>query len=303
MPKLSGIIAPILTPFGSDGTVANDLWVSHAKWVLDQGAHYLSPFGTTGEALSLSPSERMAAVEALVNAGIPADRLMPGTGLPSLVDTTELTRHAVALGVKGVMELPSFFYTDANEDGHFRYFEALVGAIADPKLQICLYNIPQNSGVEVTPSLAARLNKAFPEVFMAYKDSCGDWDHTQQVIAAAPALAVFPGSESFLTQGLANGCAGCISATVNVNAAAIRAVYDATLTGADVTETDRAIKDFRTQVQDAGLIRAMKAMLAVRSGDDRWLNLRPPLLNGTHDLGDVLLTKLGHAADHIGPDL
>ena len=299
MPKLSGIIAPILTPFDGDGAVTNDLWVSHAKWVLDQGAHFLSPFGTTGEALSLSLSERMAGLEALVEAGIPADRLMPGTGLPSLVDTADLTRHAVALGVTAVMVLPSFFYADASEDGHFRYFEALVDAVVDRGLKICLYNIPQNSGVEVTPSLAARLNKAFPKVFVAYKDSCGDWDHTQQVIAAAPALAMFPGSESFLTQGLANGCAGCISATVNVNAAAIRAVFDATFTGADVTEMDRGIKGFRAQVQDAGLIRAMKAMLAVRSGDDRWLNLRPPLLNGTHDLGKTLLANLGRAADHI----
>ena len=72
MPKLSGIIAPILTPFDGDGAVANDLWVSHAKWVLDQGAHFLLPFGTTGEALSLSLSERMAGLEALVEAGIGA---------------------------------------------------------------------------------------------------------------------------------------------------------------------------------------------------------------------------------------
>ncbi len=303
MTKLSGIIAPLLTPFDADGAVANDLWVSHAKWVLDQGAHFLAPFGTTGEALSLAPSERMAAIEALLNAGIPADRLMPGTGLPSLIETANLTRHAVNLGVTAVMVLPSFFYTDANEDGHFRYFEALVGAVADKRLKICLYNIPQNSGVAVTPSLAARLNQAMPDAFVAYKDSCGDWGHTQQVIDAAPALAVFPGSDKFLTQGLANGCAGCISAMANVNAAAIRAVIDAAVAGVDVSVLDGAINDFRAHLQDGGQIRAMKAMLAVRSGDDRWLNLRPPLLNATHDLGKALLASLGHAADHIGADI
>ena len=299
MPNLSGIIAPILTPCDADGVVAGDLWVSHAEWVLGQGAHYISPFGTTGEALLLSRSERMAALEALVNAGIAPDRLMPGTGLPSLVDTAQLTRHAVALGVSAVMVLPSFFYADATDDGHFRYFSGLVDAVADERLRICLYNIPQNSGTPVTPALAGRLTRTFPKVFVAYKDSWGNWDHTQAVIDAAPDLAMFPGSETFLTKGLANRCAGCISATVNVNAAAIRAVYDAALTGADVTEMDRGINDFRAQVQDAGLIRAMKAMLAVRSRDDRWLNLRPPLLDATHALGEGLLTKLGRAADHI----
>lgn len=302
MPNLSGIIAPILTPFNADTTVANDLWVSHAQWVLDQGAHFLSPFGTTGEALSLSLPERMAAVDALVEAGIPADRLMPGTGLPALGDTKQLTRHAVALGVSAVMVLPSFFYTDATEDGHFRYFAALVDAVADPRLKICLYNIPQNSGVPVTPALAARLTRAYPDVFVAYKDSGGDWGHTQQVMDAAPSLAVFPGSENFLIKGLANGCSGCISATVNVNAAAIRAVYDNARAGNDVSETDRAMQDLRAQVRNVGLIRAMKAMLALRTRDDRWLNLRPPLLNATHDLGRILVANMGHAADHIGPD-
>ena len=301
MPELCGIIAPILTPFDAGGAVANDLWISHAQWVLDQGAHYLSPFGTTGEALSLSMPERMAAVEALLDAGIAPARLMPGTGLPALGDTVHLTRHAVDLGVSAVMVLPSFFYTDATEDGHFRYFAALVDAVADARLKICLYNIPQNSGVAVTPALAARLTHAFPKVFVAYKDSSGDWDNTRHVMDAAPSLAVFPGSESFLTKGLANGCAGCISATVNVNAAAIRAVYDAAKAPADVSAADRAIQDFRVHVQDAGLIRAMKAMLALHTQDDRWLNLRPPLLNATHDLGRALLAKLGAAADHLGP--
>ena len=61
MSRPQGVIAPILTPFESNGSVAPDLWISHAKWVLDQGAHYLSPFGTTGEALSVSLGERKQA--------------------------------------------------------------------------------------------------------------------------------------------------------------------------------------------------------------------------------------------------
>ena len=48
---------------------------------------------------------------------------------------------------------------------------------------------------------------------------------SQAVIKAASKVAVFPGSETFLTQALSQGGAGCISATVNLNAKAIRAVY------------------------------------------------------------------------------
>lgn len=300
MSRPQGVIAPILTPFENDGSIARDLWISHAKWVLDQGAHYLSPFGTTGEALSISRYERIQALEWLVDAGISPRRLMPGTGVTALPETVELTRHAVSLGSAGVMVLPSFFYTGAGDNGQARYFSELVERVANPAMRMILYHIPQNSGVAVSPALTARLSEAFPDTVVAYKDSAGDWNNTAAIIAAAPRVAVFPSSEAQLTKGLASGAAGCISATVNLNAAAIRAVYDAARAGKDVAEADAAIKAFRKTIQDAGLIPAMKAVLAVRSRDGRWLNLRAPHENATLETGEALLGALGQAADHVG---
>ncbi|MBZ9810241.1 MULTISPECIES: dihydrodipicolinate synthase family protein [unclassified Mesorhizobium] len=302
MNSVQGVIAPILTPFEKDGRVAHDLWVSHAKWVLSQGAHYLSPFGTTGEALSLSLPERMEALEWLVEAGISADQMMPGTGVTALPETVELSRHALELGCAGVMVLPSFFYTAAGDNGQARYYSELADRVADPKLRLILYHIPQNSGVPVSPALAARLNEAFPDTVVAYKDSGGSWDNTAAVIAAAPNLSVFPSSEGQLTQGLAAGAAGCISASVNLNAKAIRALYDNARAGRDIASANVSIKAFRKAVQDAGLIPGMKAALAVRSGDHRWLNLRAPHENATVLAGKALLDALGPLADHIpGP--
>lgn len=294
-----GIIAPILTPFEKDGSIARDLWIAHAKWVLEQGAHYLSPFGTTGEALSISVRERIAALEWLLLAGIPANRLMPGVGVTALPETAELTSHAVGCGCAAVMVLPSFFYGAAGDDGQARYFSELIDRVASPALRMILYHIPQHARVGVSPALTARLNAVYPETVVAYKDSGGDWANTQAVIAAAPAASVFPGSESFLTQGLAYGGAGCISASVNLNAAAIRAVYDGAVSGRDVAAADMAMKAFRKSVQDAGLIPAMKAVLSIRSGDARWLNLRAPLRDATAEQGSALLAQLGSAADHI----
>ena len=196
--------------------------------------------------------------------------------------------------------LPSFFYTAAGDDGQARYYSELIERVANPAMKMILYHIPQNSGVPVSPALTARLSKAFPGTVVAYKDSAGDWNNTAAVIAAAPDVAVFPSSEAQLTKGLASGAAGCISATVNLNAAAIRRLYDATLAGEDVAEADAAIKAFRKIIQDAGLIPAMKAVLAVRSGDRRWLNLRAPHENVTLENGQALLAALGPSADHIG---
>ena len=301
MLPFSGVICPLLTPFEADGSIAKDLWIAHAKWVLGQGATHLSPFGTTGEALSLSVSERIAAVDILIEAGIPADKLMPGTGLTALPDTLALTAHAVKSGCAAAMVLPSFFYGAVGETGQARYFSELIEKVADDRLRLILYHIPQNSGVPVPPSLVATLSQRFPKTVCAYKDSAGNWDNTAAVIAAAPGISVFPGSESFLTQGLAAGGAGCISATVNLNAANIRAVFDGASAGQNVTEADEEMKRVRLAVQKAGLIGGMKALLAFRSGDKRWLNLRAPHLNATIEQGAALAEALGpHAIAHIG---
>ena len=302
MIRPTGIICPLLTPFEADGSIARDLWIAHAKWVLDEGAHYLSPFGTTGEALSVGMAARMQALEWLIEAGIPADRLMPGTGLTALPDTLTLSRHAVGSGCAAIMVLPSFFYGAVGDEGQARYFSELIDGIDgidDAHTKVILYSIPQNSGVAVSPALTARLNAAFPESVVAYKDSSGDWSNTSAVIAAAPAVAVFPGSESFLTKGLASGGAGCISATVNLNAAAIRRVYDGVTAGHDMRAEDAAIKAFRDAVQGAGLIGGMKALMAVTSGDDRWLTLAPPHLDATRAQGDALMAALGDGAAHL----
>ena len=65
--KMTGVMTPILTPFNDDLSFAPDLYISHAKWLLEEGIHFISPFGTTGEALSMTVDERLSAVDQLVD--------------------------------------------------------------------------------------------------------------------------------------------------------------------------------------------------------------------------------------------
>lgn len=293
--KMAGVVAPILTPFNADLSFAPDLYIGHAKWLLEQGLHYISPFGTTGEALSMSVPERLAAVDALIDGGIDPALLMPGAGLCNLEDTLSLCRHAVKRGCRAVMTLPPFFYKNASDDGLYTFFARLVEKINSPQLKICLYHIPPLAGIGFTPELAGRLAADFPDIFIAYKDSSGDFENTKAVIAAAPGMAVFPGTERFLQTGLAHGGRGCISATCNINPAAIRHVYDLS-TGAesgDLETNNNTMVTFRKIVEKNGLIPAMKGVLAVKRGDARWRNVRPPILPASASKTEMLLKDLG----------
>lgn len=293
--KMTGVIAPILTPFNSDLSFASDLYISHAKWLLEQGLHFLSPFGTTGEALSMTVSERLAAVDALIDGGIDPAVLMPGAGLCNLDDTLTLCRHALERGCGAVMTLPPFFYKNASDDGLYAYFTRLVEKINSPQLKICMYHIPPLAGIGFTPELAGRLAADYPDIFIAYKDSSGNFENTKAVIAAAPKIAVFPGSERFLKDGLEHGGMGCISATCNINPAAIRHVYDVG-TGAktdDLESLNDNMVSFRKIVEQYGPIPAMKGLLAIKRGESRWGNVRPPILPASAAKTEQLLKDLG----------
>ncbi|MBD0864875.1 MAG: dihydrodipicolinate synthase family protein [Rhodobacteraceae bacterium] len=292
--QFNGVISPLLTPFDDDFALATSLFIDHAAWSLEQGLHYIAPFGTTGEAVSVGMRERMDAMEALAASGIAPARMMPGTGLCALPDTVELCRHAVDLGCAAVMVLPPFYYP-FSDDGLVTYYSRLIDAVGADQLRICLYHIPQMSGVAVSPDVVARLNRAFPQVVVAYKDSSGNWENTMAVIDAAPEVSVFPASENMLQTGLAYGAAGCISATLNTQASVVRAAYDALVLGdtaAYAALADGMIRH-RNKVQTAGFIPALKSMMAAATGEARWRNIRPPSDPAPTDLGAEINAELG----------
>jgi len=221
------VFVPACTPFRADLSVDGERLVAHCRWLLAQGAGGLAVFGTTSEANSLSAGERMGALDQLVDGGISAGLLMPGTGCCALPETVALTRHAVERGCMGVLLLPPFYYKGVSDDGLFAGIAELVQRVADDRLRIYLYHIPPMTNVGFSLALIERLLKAFPGVVVGIKDSSADWKHTQALLQAFPDFEIFPGSETYLLDGLRLGSAGCISATANVNVAAMRALIDA----------------------------------------------------------------------------
>ena len=104
----AGVLVPVLTPFNRSGDPDTGRFVKFCRFLLDQGADGLAIFGTTSEANSMSAGERMELLDRLIDAGIPAAKLMPGTGACSVTEAAALIRHAVGHGVGGVLMLPPF---------------------------------------------------------------------------------------------------------------------------------------------------------------------------------------------------
>lgn len=276
--RLEGVFSPVLTPFNADYTPATDRYLRHCRWLVDQGVG-LAVFGTNSEAASLSLKEKMGLLETLLAAGLPAERMMPGTGACAIPETIELTRHAVKNGCAGVLMLPPFYYKGVSEEGLYRAFASVIDGVADERLRVYLYHIPPVSQVPITPGLVARLLKAYPGTVAGMKDSSGDWKNTATMLEQfqPQGFDVFAGSETFLLATLRGGGVGCITATGNVNPGPIVELFrhwkeadaDARQAGLDAT---------RAAFQKFPMIPAMKAAIAWKSGREEWCTVRPPLV-------------------------
>jgi 4-hydroxy-tetrahydrodipicolinate synthase len=290
----SGVLVPALTPFAEDLAVDREALLGFCRWQLEEGADGLAIFGTTSEANSLSLAERLALLEFLTDRGIPASRLMPGTGACSLPEAVELTRAAIRTGAPGVLLLPPFYYKNVPEDGVFTYYAEVIERVGESRLKIFLYHIPQMSGVAITPTLVARLIAAYGSVIAGLKDSSGSWESTAGFLREFPDLAVFPASERFLLQGLAAGAAGCISATANFQAANIRRLIDAAGSGTEDPLNDR-VSRIRAVFEKFPLIPGLKAAIAQRLSHAGWRRTRPPLAPLPESQAPELLKALAAA--------
>jgi len=274
---LSGVIAPVLTPFGEDGAPDVDRFVEHCEWLLDEGCTALAPFGTTSEAPSLGLDERMELLDELLDAGIEPAKLMPGTGAASLADAITLTGHAVDAGCAGVLVLPPFYFKTPSEEGIYRYYSELIEEIGDNRLKLHLYHIPQLSGVAITPSLIERLVGDYPDEVVGLKDSSGDLANTRELLQRFPELSIFPGSERNLLELMRLGAVGCISGTCNVASRQIRQLYDnVNSAGAESLQADVAA--LRASIQNVELIPALKSLIAHYRNDAQWRVVRAPLV-------------------------
>ena len=296
LPRLRGVLSPVLTPFTNDLEPDPIRFVQHCRWLTDSGVA-LAIFGTNSEGTSLSVSERIKLLEAALAAGIDPAKFMPGTGCCAFPDTVELTRHAVNLGCAGVLMLPPFYYKNQSDDGLFRAFSEVIQRVGDKRLRVYLYHIPPIAQISLSLALIERLLKEYPGTIAGIKDSGGDWSNTEAMLQhfQSDSFDVFCGSEVFLLQTLRGGGAGCITATGNVNPAAIVDLYKTWKEpGADEKQAELAT--IRRAFEIMPMISSMKAALAWKRNDDQWYNVRPPLMNAPADKAAQLreaLTKLG----------
>ncbi len=263
-----GLSAALLTPFTASDGINAALLGGHASNILKAGADSVTLFGTTGEGPSVDRVERRIGLEALLAADCPAEKIVLGICASSVGDAAGQIAEGSERGVTRFLVLPPYYFKEVSDAGVCDWYEDLLTR-TQPTTKFILYNIPQFSGVALSPGLINHLASHSPGRLIAVKDSSGDWDYTHSLLLGQK-LPVLVGDERHLHRAVALGGGGAISGFANLHPSRLKRVIE-------TRAEDRLVVEEVERIVSAPVVPALKALLAVRSGEPGWERPRAPL--------------------------
>jgi 2-dehydro-3-deoxy-D-pentonate aldolase len=170
-------------------------WVAKSKWLI--------------------PDERRRFAKEVVRIIGGRVPLVIGVGAAGTKEMVELARHAEGAGADAVLVV-SPFYWKVGEESLFRYFATVAESVGIP---VVIYNLPMLTGIDLSPSLIARIASECPNV-SGLKDTVTEYFHTVGVLREVKRVrsdfSVLAGWEDLILPSLLAGANGSICAFANV---------------------------------------------------------------------------------------
>jgi len=299
-----GLYVALATPLGADDAPDRALLAARARELLAQGCDGVALFGTTGEGPAFPVGDRMAGLEALLEAGIPAHRLVVSASASAPADALTLTRHALTSDVADVLLMPAFFLKAVDDEGLFRFYaehieRAAGGERAGRPLRLLLYHIPSVSGIGLSCALIERLASAFPEVVAGVKDSGFDLAFTRGLLGRFPQLQILTGAESQLPQALAEGGAGTICGMANFMPELMRRLIDTADPRERAALLDLLVATEQAMDRSGPFHPALRALLADLTGEPAWQRCLAPMSPLPENRRHALLAEFHRIRERI----
>ena len=276
-----GLSVALSTPFSQGGAIDSKLAVLHSKRVLQNGANSITLFGTTGEGTSLSQTEKLKILRTLIKEDILARQIIVAVMTSSLQDVVSQCIEYHELGVRRVLLAPPFFFKDLSFEGLLKWYSAVFVALRPLEIQFILYNIPQLTMVPIEPKLISALQDKFgSEMVFGVKDSTGNLSGTLEFLKNKD-LMVAVGDERTLADAMCHGASGAICGMSNIFPNELAEIIN--------TKTHNPMINKMTNlIVKAPVTAGIKALLAIKLNENKWLNVRSPL-NPSSEAHQLLL--------------
>ncbi len=208
-----GIYTPIVTPFNENEEIDFEAMKHNLdKWG-QTNLDGIVVLGSNGEFVYLTMEEKLKVAEFVLNNFNKEKKVIVGTSCESVKETILMSKKAGELGADAVLLLPPHYFKGAmKEDVLYRYFIDVAEASPIP---VMLYNMPGNTGINLTSSLIAKLAK-HPNI-VGIKDTSGNIVQIAETVRDTDDnFAVFAGNAGYLLPALAVGARGATLALANI---------------------------------------------------------------------------------------
>lgn len=220
MKQLYGTGVALVTPFTSNGEIDFRSLKKLLKHTA-RGVDYYVVMGTTGEAATLSKSERQSVLD-FVRGNNPKDLpLVYGIGGNNTREVVEQVKSTDLTGVDAILSV-SPYYNKPSQEGIVRHFKAIADASPVP---VILYNVPGRTAANMTADTTLRL--ADHANIVGIKEASGSLEQCMRIARDKPKDFMLISGDDMLTVALyAMGGIGVISVLANAYPVIFKKIRD-----------------------------------------------------------------------------
>jgi 4-hydroxy-tetrahydrodipicolinate synthase len=205
MTDFHGVFPYLVSPLDASGHIRGDVLGRLCDDLIKGGVHGLTPLGSTGEFAYLNNAQRMAVVQATIEAAKGRVPVVAGVASTSTPDAVAQAKAYQALGADGILAILEAYFplSDAQIEAYFR-------AIADAvELPVVIYTNPQFQRSDLTLDVIARL-AAHPRInyikdastntgrLLSIMNRCGDDIKVFSASAHIPAAVMLIGGVGWM---------------------------------------------------------------------------------------------------------
>lgn len=152
-PLFTGACTALVTPF-LNGEVNFPMLERLIYRQIEAGIHAIVICGTTGEAATLTDSEKLALITRAKEYAQKDCLIIAGTGTNATEHTVQLSKAAEDAGADALL-IVSPYYNKATPDGLIQHFSVAAFSV---HLPVILYNVPSRTGVDIPVSVYNQLS-------------------------------------------------------------------------------------------------------------------------------------------------
>ena len=286
MADFIGILPAHITPMTKDGGLNEAAFREVMEFNIQSGVHGFWVAGGTGESVLLDDEENMRIAQIAADQNRGRVNNIMHVGAPTTARAARMAENAARVGVEAICCVPPFFYRQSDENivEHYR----VVAAAAD--LPLFIYNLPQSTGVEITPELMEKIQDKVPQL-KGLKHSALTFANVRAF--AHMGLDCLIGNSMLMLPALTIGATGCVDGPPNYAPELwvdIWNAYDAGDMERAKTAQDKA-SEATMIVRTFGLHAVTKFILSERLGIDCG-DPRPPGQPLTSEQKSYVLSKM-----------